>query len=174
MNFILLGLDTPPDLYNEIYENYHKFGEDQVRQYPGSAHIEITDILLRGPEKSDLITMHLDTECHDYPNMILFPATCEFIEGVMQKVLAVKVGRVLLTRLKPGGKIKEHVDEGPVPEFYQRYHYVVQGGEFNYFIIDGDKQPMMDGQLWKVNVRKPHSVENRGYLDRIHLIMDMA
>lgn len=174
MNFILLSVEINNQMAVEVEDNYHKFGEDQVRQYPGSAHIEITDILLRGPDVADLITMHQDIECGDYPNMKLFPEISQYVDKVREKVDAVKVGRVIITRLKSGGRIKEHTDEGPVPEFYQRYHYVIQGGEANLFYIDGDRQVMQTGELWHVNVRKPHHVVNAGGKDRIHLIMDMA
>ena len=175
LDFTLLCLIDNPPAVAEVHQNYHKFGEDKVRQYPGSAHIEITDILLRGPDRADMMTMHQALYCEDYDNMRLFPQIRELVEMVQTKVVdATKVGRVLVTRLKPNGKIHPHIDEGPVPEFYSRYHYVIQGDRFNMFTIDNSKQRMVTGQLWQVNVQKTHSVENCGKKDRIHLIMDMA
>jgi len=51
---------------------------------------------------------------------------------------------------------------------------VIQGTSGNIFTIDGRQQEMRTGQLWKVNVRKEHSVVNQSDRDRIHLIMDVV
>jgi aspartyl/asparaginyl beta-hydroxylase (cupin superfamily) len=84
-----------------------------------------------------------------------------------------RLGRVIMTRLPPGKSIHPHRDEGPVPEFYKRFHLVVQGGDENVFMIEDEVKPMQSGEMWETDVRQMHTVINLMDQDRIHLIVDI-
>jgi len=84
-----------------------------------------------------------------------------------------RLGRVILTRLAPGLTIQAHRDEGPVPEFYRRFHLVVQGGPANIFMIEDEVQVMETKEMWECDVREMHTVINLMEQDRIHLIVDI-
>jgi len=160
------------ELQDEIQANASRFGLDTTRQYEGSAHRQVTDVLLRGPdygaEGATLQSLHHELECFDYEELDLFPE----VMGTVQDIVSDNVvGRVILAKLAPDGIIFPHKDEGPVPEFYTRCHYVIQGEST--FIIDGHEQVMKEKELWIVNVLNEHSVINHGTIDRIHLIVDV-
>ena len=40
------------------------------------------------------------------------------------------------------------------------------------FILAGNRVVMQEGECWYLNVNQPHSVNNRGTTDRIHLVVD--
>ncbi len=166
------------NIVTEVEAQRHKFGENRIRQsFEGSAHINVDDILLRGPMLAahrTLADLWFETQCVTYDNMQLFPTIQDFIEQWMEKLNLNTLGRVMLTRLPPYHAIYPHIDEGPVPKMYKRYNLVVWCGFENLYFVDGQAQRMTMGQMWCVDVTKLHSVYNRSALERIHLIMDMC
>ena len=40
------------------------------------------------------------------------------------------------------------------------------------FVLDDQRVPMAEGELWFLNFNKYHSVDNRSSVDRIHLVID--
>jgi len=62
--------------------------------------------------------------------------------GIMNILKGSQLGRVIVTRLPPGGKIAPHVDTGKCAEFYQRVHLVLHGEPGNLFFC-GDEQVTM-------------------------------
>ncbi len=75
--------------------------------------------------------------------------------------------------LRAGSRIREHrdynlsIDDG---EF--RVHVPVQTNDGVVFVLGGERVVMDEGTSWYLNVNHPHSVENRGEQDRIHLVFD--
>jgi len=180
LNFTLFKINHTLKLLTvlrEINQNDEFFGINRIRQYAGSAHTEVDDILLRGPPLSMGLTMMElmnAIDCEWYQSVNMFPETYEMVSWITHYLGCKKLGRVIITKLAPGGVIYPHIDEGEVPKVYERFHYVIQGTSGNIFTIDGRQQEMRTGQLWKVNVRKEHSVVNQSDRDRIHLIMDVV
>ena len=171
MNFELIAITPPEKMWREVHDNRALFGRDRVRQYPGSAHWMVDDILLRGPDRDqDFIDLWEDCYCQNYELMESFPVVQSTVLDLFHDLQYTELGRVIITRLRAGDRIESHIDEGPVPEMYTRYHYVIQGKSL--FWIDKGYQVMSPGELWRVDVTKTHRVTTDE--DRIHLIMDMA
>lgn len=83
------------------------------------------------------------------------------------------VGSARLMRLGAGARILEHADDmgaGEQQEF--RLHIPVQTNEEVRFWVDHKLVPMMPGELWYADFSLPHSVENNGNADRVHLVVD--
>jgi hypothetical protein len=80
---------------------------------------------------------------------------------------------VRFLRLKAGSVIKEHTDldlgfeDGEV-----RLHLPVHTNPAVVFMLGGQRVIMHEGECWYNNFNLPHSVENRGATDRIHLVID--
>lgn len=80
---------------------------------------------------------------------------------------------VRFLRLKAGSVIKEHTDldlgfeDGEV-----RLHIPVRTNADVIFMLGGKRIIMHEGECWYANFNLPHSVENRGSTDRIHLVID--
>lgn len=142
---------------------------DDVRTtIPNGPHSQVSDILLRFGAK-DLTTL----QCFDRPAMRdVFGAKVTSLD-VMRLVNGDQLGRVMITRLPPGGRIEPHVDEGEYAEFYSRYHLVLHGSPGSLFRCGGETVNMITGELWWFDSHLEHEVVNNSPEDRIHMIMDI-
>ncbi|MDQ3247128.1 MAG: aspartyl/asparaginyl beta-hydroxylase domain-containing protein [Pseudomonadota bacterium] len=80
--------------------------------------------------------------------------------------------RIILTRLTPGGAINPHRDFGESLMRAHRNHLVIGTNDRVHFMIDGQVQHLAAGELWEINNRKLHAVQNLGEDHRTHLIID--
>lgn len=82
---------------------------------------------------------------------------------------------VRFLRLKAGSVIKEHSDlELDFEDGEVRLHIPVITNPDVEFMLAGSRVVMREGECWYLNVSQPHSVNNRGTTDRIHLVVDCA
>jgi ribosomal protein S18 acetylase RimI-like enzyme len=80
---------------------------------------------------------------------------------------------VRFLRLKVGSVIKEHRDyELGFEDGEVRLHIPVVTNPDVDFRLAGNRVVMQEGECWYLNVNQPHSVNNRGTTDRIHLVVD--
>ena len=174
-NFVDLDYLDVEHLLKEVQDNEDLFGSVPLRtSYEGSAHTEVQDILLRGPEiGGTLVDLQNAVQCYNYPVFDLFPEMYEHVLDLMSLVRGEQLGRVIITKLPPKGKIHEHIDTGDAAEFYTRYHTVLDCGDFNYFYSGDEYLSMQKGHVYYVNNHIPHRVENDSNKDRIHLICDI-
>lgn len=80
---------------------------------------------------------------------------------------------VRLLRLHAGSSIAEHIDRAlDFDEGEIRVHIPIETSDDVKFFLDGARLVMAPGECWYTNVNLPHSVENHGTTDRIHLVID--
>jgi hypothetical protein len=80
---------------------------------------------------------------------------------------------VRFLRLKAGSVIKEHRDhELGFEDGEVRLHIPVRTNEDVFFLLERRRVVMREGECWYNNLSLPHSVENRGATDRVHLVID--
>jgi hypothetical protein len=160
------------------------WGKSPRVTFRGSPHVETEDILIRGPigqEHKSLQQMHEELQCEVYPAGELMEKTLTTARNLAwilsdeasRELGGLQLGRVILTKLPPNKTILPHRDEGPVPQFYRRFHMVVDGGDENIFMIDGEIQIMQTGEIWDCDVREMHTVVNLMNHDRVHLVVDV-
>lgn len=78
-----------------------------------------------------------------------------------------------LLRLAPGARIHEHRDYDLGPDCGRlRLHIPIQTGEDVRFIVGGQRVRMSAGETWYMDFGLLHRVENRGSVDRVHLVVD--
>ncbi len=175
-NFQLLqkGLDVTP-LLHAIERQSELWNQNDLRStYPGTPHTEIDDIWLRFNATPDDIPEVMDGhESINYPAMYKLPQAHHFIFGIMAKVDGERLGRVLVTRLKPGGEIAPHVDGGEHAAYYDRYHLVLQGFPGSEFYCGNEQVNMQTGDVWWFDNSVEHRVVNNSADDRIHLVVDV-
>lgn len=127
-----------------------------------------------------------------YPPVNDFPEVLPIITGLMANVGAYELGRVIISRLKPGAKILPHIDD--VGKYVEqgdraRYHIVLQGRPGSMFYCgdlpkeDGETEEeragsiegvnMRCGEVWWFNAHKCHWVDNGSDDDRLHLLVDV-
>ncbi|QXI31361.1 aspartyl/asparaginyl beta-hydroxylase domain-containing protein [Pseudomonas vanderleydeniana] len=85
--------------------------------------------------------------------------------------LSIRSARLL--RLGSGGRIHEHRDyDLGAPDADRRLHIPLLSPPGVDFMLDGQRIPMKAGELWFLDLARPHSVDNWGEGERVHLVLD--
>jgi len=82
------------------------------------------------------------------------------------------VVRLMFAKLLASGKIPRHADGGFSLMNSHRIHIPLVSDEKSIFLVNGEPKNMLVGELWEINNKLIHSVENHSEKDRIHLIVD--
>jgi hypothetical protein len=163
---LMLALARRPELWNQ---------HTLRTTHPGTPHTQVDDIWLRfnelppAGEEARVIDEH---ESVDYPAYAQLPEARALVMSVFAAVAGERLGRVLITRLPPGGAIAPHVDGGSHAAYYSRHHVVLQADGDCLFRAGGEVVHMQAGEIWWFDNSKDHEVINEGSQDRIHLIID--
>lgn len=175
-NFLKIG-DQDVSAINHQLAIHPELWNTEVfrRTYPGTPHAETDDIVLRFIGTTGQPD---DAVIRWYPAAEALNAIKPVALNVMRAVNGYELGAILISRLKPGGKISPHVDsyegEGGWREDYARagwrYHVCLQGASA--YHCGGETAIMTIGQVWWSNHLIQHSVENTGADDRVHLMLD--
>lgn len=173
-NFLQIAenIDTMPIL-SALAVNQHLWNANDLRtSHPSSPHDEADDIWLffnRIPENpAEVID---DIQTFPYPAWDKLPIK-DMVLNLMRAVGGVQLGRVLITRLKPGAKIKPHIDEGAPATFYSRYQIMLQCLPGVDFTAGNETVRMKTGDVWWFDNRQEHEVINNSAGDRVALIVD--
>lgn len=141
------------------------------QQYAGSAHVDTETIVLRGPTSAENLFDNLD--CMHYAPIQQLWASAALVRHIIDFLCVREMGRIMIVKLKEGGWIRPHVDEGAYARYYARFHLVLESNPTCIFHCGEEKVAMAPGELWWFNHQRTHSVVNNGPA-RTHLIMDFA
>lgn len=165
---VQLQLDRNPQLWN---------ANPDRKTRDNSPHDEMNDIWLRFRKKEELTDVSKYSSEH-FP--VWYPAINDLydirpiINQVMARVHCVHLGGVLITKIAPGSKVKEHRDHGWHAEYHNCKVYIPIKANENCINMCGDETMVMRvGEVWTFNNLLMHSVENWGNDDRITLIISM-
>jgi len=174
-NFQLIaqGIDTTPFLL-ALAEHEELWNYVDIRTtHPNSPHTDIDDIIVRFNEISyNNLQMLDDYESYWYPAASVLPVS-PVIHTLMGQVMGDRIGRCVITRCKPGHKVKPHVDAGSPVSYYQRFHLALQQAPGAKFICGDEVFEPKVGDLFVFDNSKTHSVENDSDADRITMIIDI-
>ncbi len=187
-NRIAQGIDVTP-LTNSLYRQPELWNTETLRtSHEGTPHTEVDDILLRfndltpykkakegGRPISEYAGTILDEHesiCH--PAWYRLPEAHPAIFDLMRYLWAIRLGRVLITRLAPGKKIAPHIDGGEHAAYYNRYHLILQNNPGSIFRCGDEAVTMRAGEIWWFNNGIEHSVENYSNDDRLTMIIDLG
>lgn len=164
----------PEPLLEALRQHPELWDMDTWRQeHQGSPHSQTKSIHLRGPAEHTVegVFDGLDSVWNEIPTEAL-PEANDAVAHILTAVDDVNdLGRIMITKVQPGGAISEHIDEGRYADKFDRFHLCLQADEGSIFTCGGDTRQMRPGELWWFNRKLPHSVENRGAVDRIHLVV---
>lgn len=170
---VLRGLDVSMAAV-EIARQPALWEQFTVRQnYPGSAHHDTQCIVLRGPDPLSDADVFDDTFSIPWPALDLLPECAALAVQLMYRNPTREVARVMLARLKPGGVIDPHVDEGLYAAHTARYHIPIESSEGNAFTCGDETVTMLPGTAWWFNHHVSHRVHNNSPDWRTHLIVDL-
>jgi len=171
---VATGLDVEP-LLARLNEMPQLWGEITARQeYTGTAHTDTECIYPRGPYKFTPYYYMFDLGAYDYPVMdMLADVLVPVLRPLLTDVLKVEeLGRVLIVKLKPGGVVTPHIDEGTYADYYARFHVAVTGTDKATLTAGPNTQHFAPGEAWWFDHKVTHSARNDGDTDRIHIIID--
>lgn len=164
---------------NAIMLNPQLWNLNIIRTSPDTKHhVEVDDILLRFNHLDQSVLNIVNSkDCVNLEAFTLLPQLRPLIFGLMSLVEGEQLGRVMITRLRPGGKIHPHSDAvsevGSYSSFYTRYHIVLSGHEGSMFRAEEEVVCMRTGEVWWFDHNTTHEVLNNSMEDRIHLIVDI-
>lgn len=183
-NFLKIaeGVDVMP-LLAAIKRNPDLWKEDTyLRDYPQGPFGDTETIMLRFPVKGVYETQkeaeqHLFThdmhESIDYPAYKLLHEARPLIMGLMNRVGGERLGRVMINKLKPGGRIYPHADTPEHCEYYSRHHIVLESEPGNSFRCGDETVWMKQGEVYWFNNKLEHEVLNSSASDRIQIVVDI-
>lgn len=169
---LLHAVQRQPELWNQ---------HEWRTKYEGTPHVDVSDIWLRySSPQATLDTGNLQPVVDDmkpifYPAWEKLPQARSIVFDLMHMLGAYELGRVLITKIPPGGVILPHRDAAGAytdTKDGARYHVVLQGLPGSVFRCGEEKVNMMTGEVWYFNHREEHEVTNNSADDRIHLLID--
>lgn len=177
-NFLCLGRGVNMfPLAVEIIRQPHLWKEDTyLRDYPQGPFKDVETIFLRFPSASvtELERSQKDQhECVWMDGSLHLPAARTLIFALMSQVQGERLGRVMINKIVPGGRIYPHADSPEHANYWDRFHYVVSSAPGVTFRCGDEKVHMDTGDVWWFQNANEHEVINNSAHDRIHLIIDI-
>jgi hypothetical protein len=147
-----------------------------LRDYPQGPFGDTETIFLRFPPSS-VTDMERSTkdqhECVWMDGALHLPAARQMIFNLMATVEGERLGRVMINKLRPGGRIYPHADTPMHAEYWDRFHIVLQSLPGNNFRCGDETIHMRTGEVWWFQNAVEHEVVNNSADDRIHMIVDI-
>lgn len=182
------GLDTRP-LMLAIRRRPELWQEDTfLRHYPQGPFGQTETIMLRfpvkvqfdGPDADEKIALYKANqlpgfdqhESIDYPAYKLLPEARMLVMGVFKAVDGERLGRVMVNKVAPGGRIFRHADTPEHANYYSRFHICLDSRPGARFLCADEEVYMAPGEVWWFNNKLEHEVVNNSDHDRIHIVMD--
>lgn len=186
-NFLQLatGVSVTPLLLAiaRLHKSHGVWKEDTyLRDYPQGPFTEIESIILRFPprtvcETEEALRAHeANFDQHENVDQPVFKALPEarpLVFNLMAAVEGERLGRVIINKIAPGGRIFPHADTPAHAEYWDRFHVVLQSAPGCKFRCADEEVHMPTGSVWWFNNRLEHEVVNNSAVDRIHMIVDI-
>ena len=94
------------------------------QEYDGSAHSQTETIFLRAPAST--VDVMNELNCVDMPAIgKLGPPLISIMQTLANVVGVRELGGTMIVKLKAGGRIRPHTDEGAYARYFARFHYVL-------------------------------------------------
>jgi hypothetical protein len=177
-----VGLDTVP-LNLAIQRRPEIWKADTyLRDYPQGPFGQIESIILRFPPRSvheteEALKKHLENfdqhECVDQEAYKALPEARPIVMGLMARVAGERLGRVIVNKIAPGGRIFPHADTPEHAQYWDRFHVVLQSAPGVYFRTGDEDVYMAPGETWWFQNAEEHEVINNSPCDRIHMVVDI-
>jgi hypothetical protein len=170
-HFTRIGTVEVDALATAVVTHAARFADLVFRQRaPGSAHPDTETMYLCMPPTISRETIFECLEVVDYP-LMQEPAFRDAV-AVVARLTGSRAARAMIVKLKPGGRIAPHVDEGGYAAATQRYHLPITTNPLAWLDSGGERLHMPAGMLWWFDKHALHYGGNDGATDRIHLIVD--
>ncbi|MDN7558225.1 aspartyl/asparaginyl beta-hydroxylase domain-containing protein [Burkholderia orbicola] len=180
------GVDTMP-LVAAIARQPELWSADTyLRHYPQGPFGDTDSIMLRFPKqvklkserqleryKANRLPGHDQHESVFYPPWFSLPEAHQHVFALMSVVRGVRLGRVMINRVRPGGRIFAHRDSPEHTARWRRHHLVLHGKPGAMLRVADETIPMLSGMLFWFDNREEHEVVNNSDDDRISMVIDV-
>lgn len=179
---ILMKLKHNPQFWHE---------DTYLRTFPQGPFGEIDSIICRFPpravaatqEEADAMMAEPGYDQHECIDQTIYgqlPEVRQVVMNLFSFVGGTRLGRVIINRVKPGGKIYKHADTPAHANYWHRHHICLQSANGVVFNAGDETVWMAPGEAWwfdngkgEGEDRPQHEVINNSTIDRIHLIVDI-
>ena len=180
---VLMRLQQNPQFWRE---------DTYLRTFPQGPFGEVDSIIARFPpravaatqeEADDLMATpgYDQHECIDQPIYGQIPELRPLVMNLFTFVGGTRLGRVMINRVKPGGRIHKHADTLAHANYWHRHHICLQSATGVKFTAGDEGVWMAPGEAWWFDNgkgtadedRPAHEVINDSQIDRIHLVVDI-
>jgi hypothetical protein len=189
-NFMRIGDCDVLQLMLAIQRRPELWAEDSfLRHYPQGPFGEVESIMLRFPEKvvfegddaeeklalykTNMLPGFDQHESMDYPAYKTLAEARPLVMSLMARVQGERLGRVMINKICPGGRIFPHADTPEHANYYSRFHIVLKSAPGVLFRSGDEQAYMPTGDVWWFNNKLDHEVINNSGIDRIHMIVDI-
>lgn len=153
-----------PKLWDEV-----TFRQD----FEGSPHKDTQAIIMRGPASLSYQDTMQSIACYDYPIAgVLKDYIGPALVPMLNALCITELGRVMIVKLKAGGHVTAHIDEGEYADHYARFHVALSTNEHCIQTSGDEGCHFPAGTAWWFDHKKTHTASNYGDTDRIHIIAD--
>ena len=153
-----------------------------LRDYPQGPFGDCESIMLRFPPitvvqmESEILDALSKVDQHENVDREEYKILHEarpLIMALMTAVEGERLGRCIINKIKPGGRIYPHEDTPAHAEYYSRFHIVLQSEPGVVFIAGDEQVYMPTGTVWWFNNKLNHEVINNSAAERWHLVVDI-
>lgn len=178
---LALAIAMEPDLWT---------ADTFLRNYPQGPFGDTDTIMLRFPEiqtgmSEEEIELYKSNKLagYDQHEAVAWPAWSKltqahgFVYDLARFTEATRIGRVMINRVRPGGRIFRHADTPMHTDYWRRFHLVIQG-QPGAVIYCGDGSgdealQMTTGRLFWFRNDLEHEVRNESSVDRLSMVIDL-
>ena len=185
-HFLAHGIDVNP-LMLAIRRQPHLWQEDTyLRKFPQGPFGQTETIMIRFPDKVEGLTEeqieayktnqlagHDQYEAVNYPALAALPEARKLVFDLMARVQGERLGRVMINKVSPGGRIFPHADTPEQTRYYTRFHIVLHGLPGAMLRCADEQINMNTGDgFWFANDQE-HEVVNNSADDRVSMVVDI-
>lgn len=177
---LMLAINRRPELWKE---------DTFLRHYPQGPFGETESIMLRFPKiadfskdksgrkmekyKANMLPGYDQHESIDYPPFKLLTEARPIVFALMNTVAGERLGRIMINKISPGGRIFPHADTLVHADYYSRFHVVLQSQPGVVFRCGDEQVYMAPSEVWWFRNSEEHEVINNSADDRIHMVIDI-
>lgn len=184
------GLNVGPLMANLARNPDWWTADTYLRTFPQGPFGEVDSLILRFPprpvpkseaEKEEYLRAADQHECVDMPIYEKLPEARHLVMNLFGYVGGTRLGRVIINRVMPGGRVFKHADTLEHANYWHRHHICLQSAPGVVFSAGDEQVWMAPGEAWWFNngkgtadqARPEHEVINNSPVERIHMVIDI-
>lgn len=170
------------ELARPVLDMDYQIGEIR-RSYQGSSHPDTDAIVLRGPKDLSKASLCKPEDVTHYVSLTRYHETYRLVLKALARLgitgagdIKNRLGFVMVARLRPYGKVLEHIDCGDYANRSQRYHITLSDGAAKFNVKKETGWEVVErrqGDFWIFPHKTPHDAVNETDAVRDEIVFDV-